>query len=71
MKKRRRNPKWPFDRPENIVAIDLDPANLHRRLLDGLPCCERFCGRTLDRIREPDACILCQMVVEYLDTEKR
>ncbi|SEB79372.1 hypothetical protein SAMN05216452_3199 [Nitratireductor aquibiodomus] len=42
MKKRRRNPTWPFDRPENIVAIDLDPANLYQPMFDGHPCVERF-----------------------------
>lgn len=67
MKKRRRNPKWPFDRPENIVAIDLDPANLYQRMVVGHRCVERFCNRTLDQVREPGACVLCQSVAEYMD----
>lgn len=68
MKKPRRNPKWPFDRPQNIEAVDLDPANLYRRLMAGRTCMTQSCHRTLDRITEPDACMLCQSVVEYMDS---
>lgn len=68
MKKTRRNPKWPFDRPENIVAIDLDPANLYRRLVDGHPCINQLCRRKLHQIREPGGCSFCCDVVEYMDS---
>jgi hypothetical protein len=68
MKKRRRNPAWPFDRPENIVAIDLDPANLYQRMVDGHPCIGQTCRRKLHQIREPGACSFCRDVVEYMDS---
>lgn len=64
--KRRRNPKWPFDRPDRVEVVDLDPANLHQRFIAGKPCVT--CGRAFDQITEPGACPLCQSVVEWLDS---
>lgn len=68
-RKTRRNPKWPFDRPENIVAVSLDPADQLKRLLEGKHCLGQLCRRKLHQIRQPEACSFCGMVAEYLDEQ--